>query len=96
MSPLQILQEVFGSEIVAVLSDAQTLADVRTQTFGTVRLIVDKKGVFANVAGSINTGSGNPRKVLREAVIARIAVVRQQIRQLEQEARLLNNLKFGV
>lgn len=95
-APLRLLRQVFGDDIVEVLGDAEECADVRTATFGDVRLIADAQGCMARVGDGDSRKADNMKDALRAAIVCRIDRARAEVRRMEREAVALNRLRVPV
>lgn len=95
-APLRLLRQVFGDDITNVLGDAEECADVRTATFGDVRLIADAQGCMARVGEGDSRKASTMEDALRDAIACRIDRDRTEIRRLERRAVALNRLRVPV
>lgn len=92
-APLRLLRQVFGDEITRVMGDTEECADVRTTTFGDVRLIADAQGCMARVGEGDSRKASTMEDALRDAIACRIDRDRAEIRRFERQAAALNRLR---
>lgn len=95
-APLCLLRQVFGDDIISVMSDTGERADVRTAAFGDVRLIADAQGCMARVGDGDSRKADNMEDALRAAIVCRIDRARAEVRRMEREAVALNRLRVPV
>lgn len=93
-APLRMLRATFGSDITRVMGDEPERADVRTATYGDVRLVADSQGCMARV-GAGDFGRGDTMQAaLSAAIDCRVNLNRDQIRRMERQTVALNSLRI--
>ena len=95
-APLRLLRQVFGDDITGVVGDEPDRADVRTATFGDVRLIAEAHGCTARVGGGDFCDAGSMEDALRDAVADRSCCAITEIRRLQREVATLIRLHIPV
>ena len=95
-APLRLLRQVFGDDITGVMGDEPDRADVRTATFGAIRLIADGQGCTARVGVGDSRDSATMEGALRDAIACRIDRARAEIRRMAREEAALNRLHIPV